>query len=209
MRHMDLRVTEDMLFCCSVSVQNCHPPYAHSHKDTCMHRKTQLCSLRVERNSTPHQMHAKYLTKILLRLAPHLPLSTSPLPYHPVRSRRWFFGCSCTAHCSQASAPVRFSPPSLHRPVRQRLYSSPCSSIIQGFCQDTCMHARAQQPLHTHRKMLMLVGRSSPLQYWGKEVASCSMQPCHAVLSFFDPSVIVLTGSIAGCANIDAMRQNS
>lgn len=118
----------------------------------------------------------------------HLPLSSSPLPYHPVRSRRWFFGCSCTAHCSQASALVRFSPPSLHRPVRWRLYSFPCSSIIQGFARThACMHARAQQPLHTHRKMLMLVGRSrsSPLQSWGKEVASCNMQPCHAFFLFW------------------------
>lgn len=153
MRHMDLRVTEDMLFCCSASVQNCHPPDAHSHKNnTCMHRKTQLCSLHVERNSTPHQMHAKYLTMILLHLAPHLPLSSSPLPYHPVRSRRWFFGCSCTAHCSQAFAPVCSSPPSLHRPVRRRLYSFPCSSIIQGFARThACMRAHNNPCIHTEK----------------------------------------------------------
>lgn len=112
---------------------------------------------------------------LFLHLALHLPLSFPPLAYHPVRSRRWFFGRSCTAHCSQASAPVCFSPPSLHRLVRRRCFSFPYSSIIQAFARThACLHARARQPLHTHTEKCWCTGsscRSSHLQCWSKQAA--------------------------------------
>lgn len=165
---MDLRVTEDMLFCCSATLPSktvIHPTHAltkTTHTCTGKHNFSPFAGEN-KQHHTPHaQMHSKHFPMISLHLAPHLPLSSSASPYHPVRSRRWFFGCSCTAHCSQASAPVCSSPPSLHRPVRRCLYSFPCSSIIQAFARThACMRAHVKTLTYTHRKSADAQGRAA------------------------------------------------
>lgn len=131
-------------------------------------RENHNSSLHADRKGTTHQIHCKYFTMLFLHLAIHHPLSFPPLPYHPVRSRRWFFGRSYTAHCSQAS------PPSLHHLVRRCCYF-PCSSIIQAFARThACLHARALKPLCTHTEKCWCTEsrcRSSHLQCWSKQAA--------------------------------------
>lgn len=168
-----------------------------------MLRQQRLPSLRGEEISTARritfQITASSITASRSTVQETHPPPPPPPPlhlfsYHPVRSRRWFFGRSCRSRRSRASATLHPSPPSLHTPTHtvpssSAFTPSPCSSIIQAFART---HACARTPTphirtysidrhtHTHTEEggkcwcrgSCCWSTSSPLQWSDKEAAS-------------------------------------
>lgn len=112
------------------------------------------CSPRTQQNrhhtqNTFQTFHSRCYFCTLLHTHP---LHFTP-SYHPVRSRRWFFGRSCRAHCSQASATLYPSPPSLLTPTHTdpsgRAFTPSLAHQLFRLLPGH-MHARAHQPSYSH-----------------------------------------------------------
>ncbi len=126
-------------------------------------QKTGPLSLHTEISASHTKTHPKHFHSLFClcnllhsrRNTQPLPFICIPLSYHPVRSRRWFFGRSCRAHRSQPPATLCPSPPSLHTPTHTP--SRPAAPLLlpqlinySDFCQDTCMRAHTEPHIHTY-----------------------------------------------------------
>lgn len=148
--------SNNMLFYCSEALpSNCHPPCGSS--DTTTHTSTHAspgkpdcspCTQKEKKNKKQRHKQDTSQTHSASRSAPPPPPS-----YHPVRSRRWFFGRSCRAHRSQASATLCPSPPSLLTPT----HTDPSGRAFAPFPAHQLfsllpghMHARAHRPSQSH-----------------------------------------------------------
>lgn len=183
----------------------------HSQIDTCTLRETRLARLAHSKIGITHKIHSKHFTVAVISApcSAHTP-STLPPSYHPVRSRRWFFGRSCRAHCSQASATLYPSPPSLLTPTHTdpsgRAFTPSLAHQLFRLLPGH-MHARAHQPSyshiqyshthHTERGKCWCTGSccwsmSSPLQWSNKEEEEIKLLQ-YGCLLFHPPLIIQIT----------------
>lgn len=131
---------------------------------TCSGKQDCSSSIHTHKSiSATHKIQPNQCILIFLHPAPNTPPPTPS--YHPVRSRRWFFGRSCTAHCSQASATLCPSPPSLHTLSHTTVLSGSvlCLPLLINYsdiCQDTYMHT------HTDPHTLTDTEESADAQGW-------------------------------------------
>lgn len=121
---------------------------------TCSGKQDCSSSIHTHKSiSATHKIQANQCILIFLHPEPSTPPPTPS--YHPVRSRRWFFGRSCTAHCSQASATLCPSPPSLHTLSHTTVLSGSVfmSSLAHQLFRHLPghIHARTHRPSYSHR----------------------------------------------------------